>query len=231
MRKDRELPILGPTDLLEAVMREGEKGLALQRYKGLGEMNPEQLWETTLDPEARTLLQVRVEHADEADEIFTKLMGDEVEPRREFIQTNALSVANLRFLNGRVAAGGGRIARRRPRRRPGGSPRSRRAGAGCRARARRGGAGRRRQFLDHAAALHDEQPLAHMRDHGEVVADQEIGEAALARAAPRSRFRISACTETSSAEVGSSSSRICGSRISARAIATRWRWPPESWCG
>ena len=95
VRRDRELPIHGPTDLLEAVMREGEKGLALQRYKGLGEMNPEQLWETTLDPEARTLLQVRVEHADEADEIFTKLMGDEVEPRREFIQTNALSVENL----------------------------------------------------------------------------------------------------------------------------------------
>jgi DNA gyrase subunit B len=95
VRKDRDQPIYGPTDLLEAVMREGEKGLSLQRYKGLGEMNPEQLWETTLDPEARTLLQVRVEHADEADEIFTKLMGDEVEPRREFIQTNALAVANL----------------------------------------------------------------------------------------------------------------------------------------
>ena len=94
-RKDREQAIFGPTELLEAVMREGEKGLALQRYKGLGEMNPEQLWETTLDPEARTLLQVRVEHADEADEIFTKLMGDEVEPRREFIQANALSVENL----------------------------------------------------------------------------------------------------------------------------------------
>ncbi|MBA3325704.1 MAG: DNA topoisomerase (ATP-hydrolyzing) subunit B [Rhodobacteraceae bacterium] len=97
VRKDREQAIHGPTDLLDAVMREGEKGLALQRYKGLGEMNPEQLWETTLDPEARTLLQVRVEHADEADEIFTKLMGDEVEPRRDFIQANALSVENLDF--------------------------------------------------------------------------------------------------------------------------------------
>ena len=97
VRKDREQPIHGPTDLLDAVTKEGEKGLALQRYKGLGEMNPEQLWETTLDPEARTLLQVKVDHADEADEVFTKLMGDEVEPRREFIQTNALSVANLDF--------------------------------------------------------------------------------------------------------------------------------------
>ena len=95
VRRDREQRIDGPLDLLDAVMREGEKGLTLQRYKGLGEMNPDQLWETTLDPEARTLLQVRVEHADEADEVFTKLMGDEVEPRREFIQTNALSVANL----------------------------------------------------------------------------------------------------------------------------------------
>ena len=97
VRKDREQPIHGPTELLDAVTKEGEKGLALQRYKGLGEMNPEQLWETTLDPEARTLLQVKVDHADEADEVFTKLMGDEVEPRREFIQTNALSVANLDF--------------------------------------------------------------------------------------------------------------------------------------
>ncbi len=94
-RKDREQAIHGPIELLDAVMREGEKGLSLQRYKGLGEMNPGQLWETTLDPEARTLLQVRVEHREDADEIFTKLMGDEVEPRRDFIQTNALSVANL----------------------------------------------------------------------------------------------------------------------------------------
>jgi DNA gyrase subunit B len=97
VRKDREQAIAAPTELLDAIMREGEKGLALQRYKGLGEMNPEQLWETTLDPEARTLLQVRIDQFDEADEVFTKLMGDEVEPRRDFIQTNALSVANLDF--------------------------------------------------------------------------------------------------------------------------------------
>ncbi len=94
-RKDRDQPIYGPTDLLDAVMREGEKGLSLQRYKGLGEMNPEQLWETTLDPEARTLLQVRIDQVDEADEVFARLMGDEVEPRREFIQANALAVENL----------------------------------------------------------------------------------------------------------------------------------------
>jgi DNA gyrase subunit B len=95
VRKDREQAIFAPSELLEAVTREGEKGLTLQRYKGLGEMNPDQLWETTLDPEARTLLQVRIDQLDEADEVFTKLMGDEVEPRREFIQSNALAVANL----------------------------------------------------------------------------------------------------------------------------------------
>ncbi|MDE3121856.1 MAG: DNA topoisomerase (ATP-hydrolyzing) subunit B [Paracoccaceae bacterium] len=97
VRRDREQLIHGPVELLEAILTEGEKGLSLQRYKGLGEMNPEQLWETTLDPEARTLLQVKVEDIAEADDIFTKLMGDVVEPRREFIQQNALSVENLDF--------------------------------------------------------------------------------------------------------------------------------------
>jgi len=97
VRKDREQPVYGPIDLLQSILEEGEKGLSLQRYKGLGEMNPDQLWETTLDPDARTLLQVKVEDMAEADDIFTKLMGDVVEPRRDFIQTNALSVENLDF--------------------------------------------------------------------------------------------------------------------------------------
>jgi len=96
-RKEKGQLIHGPTELLEAVLEEGARGQSLQRYKGLGEMNPGQLWETTLDPEARTLLQVKVDDAVEADDIFTKLMGDVVEPRREFIQANALSVANLDF--------------------------------------------------------------------------------------------------------------------------------------
>ena len=97
VRKDRSQVIHGPLDLLNAILSEGERGLALQRYKGLGEMNPDQLWETTLDPDARTLLQVKVEDMAEADDLFTKLMGDVVEPRREFIQKNALSVENLDF--------------------------------------------------------------------------------------------------------------------------------------
>ena len=90
-RGDAPTVIHGPIDLFEAVTDAGRKGIAMQRYKGLGEMNPQQLWETTLDTEARTLLQVKVKEVDEADDIFTKLMGDVVEPRREFIQDNSLS--------------------------------------------------------------------------------------------------------------------------------------------
>ncbi|MCF7698870.1 DNA topoisomerase (ATP-hydrolyzing) subunit B [Loktanella sp. M215] len=97
VRKDRSQLIHGPLDLLAAILEEGERGLSLQRYKGLGEMNPEQLWETTLDPDARTLLQVKVDDVAEADDLFTKLMGDVVEPRRIFIQDNALNVENLDF--------------------------------------------------------------------------------------------------------------------------------------
>jgi DNA gyrase subunit B len=93
--KDKEILIRAPSQLLAAVMEAGQKGVSLQRYKGLGEMNPEQLWETTLDENARSLLQVRVDHGDTADDMFSKLMGDIVEPRREFIQQNALKVANL----------------------------------------------------------------------------------------------------------------------------------------
>ncbi|MGZ5896373.1 MAG: toprim domain-containing protein, partial [Xanthobacteraceae bacterium] len=88
-RKDEETPIHGPVSLIEAVMAAGRKGVTLQRYKGLGEMNPGQLWETTLDTNARSLLQVSVKEVDDADDLFTKLMGDMVEPRREFIQDNA----------------------------------------------------------------------------------------------------------------------------------------------
>jgi DNA gyrase subunit B len=92
---DRELDITGPTRLIDAVLELGKKGISMQRYKGLGEMNPEQLWETTLDPEARRLLQVKVNDSAEANGIFETLMGDVVEPRRDFIQDNALKVANL----------------------------------------------------------------------------------------------------------------------------------------
>ncbi|MBT5038379.1 MAG: DNA gyrase subunit B, partial [Rhodospirillaceae bacterium] len=94
-RKDSEREITSPTMLLEAVYAAGRKGLSIQRYKGLGEMNPDQLWETTLDPDARTLRRVEIKDALEADEIFSTLMGEVVEPRREFIQNNALKVVNL----------------------------------------------------------------------------------------------------------------------------------------
>jgi len=94
-RKGTEIPLHGPRDLLDAVFAAGRAGVTMQRYKGLGEMNPEQLRETTLDPNVRTLLQVKLGELSDADEIFAKLMGDVVEPRREFIQQNALSVSNL----------------------------------------------------------------------------------------------------------------------------------------
>ncbi len=96
VRGSDSTPVAGPTNLVDAVMAAGSKGITqIQRYKGLGEMNPEQLWETTLDRNARSLLQVKIKEVDEADDMFVKLMGDVVEPRREFIQENALSVANL----------------------------------------------------------------------------------------------------------------------------------------
>ncbi|HXT07385.1 MAG TPA: DNA topoisomerase (ATP-hydrolyzing) subunit B [Roseiarcus sp.] len=95
MRRGEEANVSGPAELLEAVNAAGRKGVAVQRYKGLGEMNKDQLWETTLDREARSLLQVRIREVDAADDIFVKLMGDVVEPRRDFIQENALNVANL----------------------------------------------------------------------------------------------------------------------------------------
>ena len=94
-RKTETIDVFGPRTLLDAIYEAGRKGISMQRYKGLGEMNPEQLWETTLDREVRTLLQVRLGDLAEADEIFTKLMGDVVEPRREFIQENALTVTDL----------------------------------------------------------------------------------------------------------------------------------------
>lgn len=90
IREEVETPIYGPQSLLEAVMKAGRKGISIQRYKGLGEMNADQLWETSLDPDARSLLQVKIEHVVAADELFTRLMGDVVEPRRDFIRSNAL---------------------------------------------------------------------------------------------------------------------------------------------
>ena len=95
LAKEKETTITGPISLVDTVIEMGRKGIAFQRYKGLGEMNPGQLWETTLDPNVRTLLQVKVHHTDDAEEAFSTLMGDLVEPRRDFIQNNALKVANL----------------------------------------------------------------------------------------------------------------------------------------
>ena len=94
-RKGHQAPVFGPRSLLDAIFAAGRAGITMQRYKGLGEMNPEQLRETTLDPNVRTLMQVKLGELNDADEIFSKLMGDVVEPRREFIQQNALTVANL----------------------------------------------------------------------------------------------------------------------------------------
>ena len=93
--KDKTIQVGSPTQLLEAVLAQGRQGVSLQRYKGLGEMNPDQLWQTTLDENVRSLLQVRVQDVAESNGLFEQLMGDVVEPRREFIQTNALAVANL----------------------------------------------------------------------------------------------------------------------------------------
>jgi DNA gyrase subunit B len=94
-RKETTQSVYGPRSLFSIVMAAGGKGVSMQRYKGLGEMNASQLWETTMDKNARTLLQVQIKESDDADSIFSQLMGDLVEPRRDFIQDNALAVSNL----------------------------------------------------------------------------------------------------------------------------------------
>ena len=91
----KSVAITGPVSLVDTVMEIGRKGILIQRYKGLGEMNPDQLWATTMNPDDRTLLQIRAEDDTEADLMFTTLMGDQVEPRRKFIEDNALDVKNL----------------------------------------------------------------------------------------------------------------------------------------
>jgi len=95
--RDKEYRIAGPSSLVEAVMEAGRRGIEVNRYKGLGEMNPEQLWETTMNPDTRTLLQITVREAADADEVFSTLMGERVEPRRDFIRGEARKVRNLDF--------------------------------------------------------------------------------------------------------------------------------------